>query len=64
MTPIRYELLIIDGVAYLRCYAPETLRGFINISAVRLVTGKSLDSTRKFGQKMAKRWRVPFVDKT
>jgi hypothetical protein len=64
MTPTKYVLLEEHGSLYLRAYAPELLRGYANIEAVRRVTGKSLPKLRKQGAALAKRWGVPFEDKT
>ncbi|HMF88291.1 MAG TPA: hypothetical protein VK575_09440 [Gemmatimonadaceae bacterium] len=64
MTPIRYELTSSEGRVILRLYATGTLKGYTDISNVKLVTGKSIAGLQKTGQKLAKRNGVPFVDRT
>ena len=64
MTPTKYELLIENGMIYLRGYAKETLKGYFNVEAVKNVTGKSLPGLRKNGKSLAKRFGVEFHDKT
>ncbi len=64
MTPTQYELLESNGVIYLRFYAREAAKGYVNVQAIRKMTGKSLAGLRKEGTNLAKRFRVPFIDRT
>lgn len=62
----RYELLIENGRIVLRFHAthPSFVKGYCNIESHPFKTGKSLPSLRTNGEKKAKLFGVPFVDKT
>ena len=64
MKPTRYELILENGVAYLRGYAKETARGYFNVEAIRKVTGKSFPGLRAHGETLAKHFGVEFHDRT
>jgi len=64
MTPTKYALLVERGIIYLRGYSPQCGRGYFNAEAHHFKGGKSLPSMRKQGAKLAKRFGVPFEDRT
>jgi hypothetical protein len=64
MQPIKYELLIENGIIYLRGYAKECVKGYFNAEAHPYKNGNSLPSVRNRGEKLAKFHGVNFYDKT
>lgn len=63
MTPERYELLIENGIIYLRAISKGFQKGYTNVEATRLVNGKSLGGLIRQGEKLAKHFKVPFVNR-
>ena len=64
MTPTKITLEIVNGRIRLRVNAPNTMHGFADIESHPFKTGKSLDGLRKQATQYAKRFAIPFIDKT
>jgi hypothetical protein len=62
--PTKYELLIEGGVLYLRGHAPDVEKGWFNVESVRRANGSALLGLRRHGARLARRWAVPFIDRT
>ncbi len=64
MTPSKYVLKIREGFIELRVFGDGVPKTGSVIEGCVFRTGKSLPGIRRHGAKMAKRWKVPFIDET
>lgn len=74
MTPTKIILEVVPSLARhkkhaptsacLRVLAPDTANGQVVLERVPLITGKSLPGFRKWGASYAKRFAIPFEDRT
>jgi hypothetical protein len=74
MTPQKVVLEVVTSPARFQKYAPTSARlwasvpecanGRLVLECVPLVKGKSLPGLRKWGTKYAKRFAIPFEDRT
>lgn len=64
MTPTKIVLEVTATHIQLRVFAPETQKGSTVIEMVPFLTGKSIPGLRKRGAAYAKRFAIPFVDKS
>lgn len=63
MTPTKYVLGIREGFIELRVFGDGVPDKGSVVEGCVLRTGKSIPGIRKHGQRMARRWKVPFIDK-
>lgn len=64
MTPTKIVLERTQTHLQLRVFAPQTLKGSTVIESTPYNTGASLPKLRKQAQAYAKRFAIPFEDKT
>jgi hypothetical protein len=64
MTPTKIILEKTATHIQLRVFAPQTAKGSIVVESVPFKDGKSLPTIRKSGTSYAKRFSIPFIDKT
>lgn len=62
--PESYALEINNGFIQLKLYGQNLLKGYTVVESVPYNTGKSLAGLRKSGEQKAKRFKVPFYDRT
>ena len=64
MTPTKITLEQTNGRLRLRVDAPQTAKGYTIIEDTPFKTGASLPMLRKHATQYAKRFAIPFIDKT